>query len=64
MPLHALVAHLPLILAGIPAPRPALLLTAEQSRLPALLLAHQPGRRLAFLLAGGPVQNPAPADPT
>ena len=76
MPLHALVTHLPLILAGMQAPKPALLLaglpalkpilllTAEQSRLPALLLAHQPGRSLAFLLAGGPVQNPAPADPT
>ena len=76
MTLHALVTHLPLILAGMPAPKPALLLavepsrilallvTAEQSRLPAVLLAHQSGRSLAFLLAGGPVQNPGPADPT
>jgi len=29
-----------------------------------LLLAHLSGRSLALVLAGGPVQNPAPVDPT
>jgi len=52
MTLHVLATQLPLILAALPASKPA------------MLLAHQPGRSLALVLAAGPVQNPAPVDPT
>ena len=75
--LHALVTHLALLLTGTPAPEPILLLAGETARNTALLLAGGPARSAALLasgpachlaltsfLAGGPVQNPAPVDPT
>jgi hypothetical protein len=56
------VAHLPLILAGVRVPR-SLFLSGTLIPEPGLL-AGAPGQNLGLFLAGGPVQNPAPVDPT